>query len=386
MITVIDSICGSGKTTYAINYMNEHSDKTFLYITQYKKEVERIANNTNLIAVKSINGSKAEHLENLVLSGSSISATHELFQQNGDKLKELFGNGRYTLILDEVMNVIDTIDLKPADMKCIKEKYITVDEDGKVTWVDKEYSGVWNKVKECAESGKLYLHNNTLFIWLFPVEVFKSFNGVIICTYLYDYQIQKYYYDFHGIKYKKYSVDMGKLVDYKLQKLDAGKIHILDHKINYIGDARNSLSKTWYLTKTRDRIRIMNKNIGNFRRKIAKCSLKDLYWTTFSDFQGEKLIGGKTFNASFISCNMRATNEYQDRHYVMYLINKFYNPFIKQFFMRKGIEVEEDMYALSELIQFIYRSALRKGDDIYLYVPSRRMRNLLETFLDKEVT
>lgn len=35
MIKVCDAIMGSGKSSAAINYMNEHPDKKFIYITPY---------------------------------------------------------------------------------------------------------------------------------------------------------------------------------------------------------------------------------------------------------------------------------------------------------------------------------------------------------------
>ena len=39
------------------------------------------------------------------------------------------------------------------------------------------------------------------------------------------------------------------------------------------------------------------------------------------------------------------------------------------------------MYALSEMIQFICRSAIRKNEKIQVYVPSERMRNLLRQYV-----
>ena len=42
-ITVIDSIMGSGKTTWAIDYMNKApADQKFIYITPFLNEVDRI--------------------------------------------------------------------------------------------------------------------------------------------------------------------------------------------------------------------------------------------------------------------------------------------------------------------------------------------------------
>jgi hypothetical protein len=52
---------------------------------------------------------------------------------------------------------------------------------------------------------------------------------------------------------------------------------------------------------------------------------------------------------------------------------------------------DQDMWALSEMLQMLFRSAIRgdkeKGDDsrhIKLYIPSQRMRNLLESWLNDE--
>ena len=49
-ITVVDAICGSGKTEFCIQYMNKYSNpsdnnsKLFIYVTPYLSEIERIKN------------------------------------------------------------------------------------------------------------------------------------------------------------------------------------------------------------------------------------------------------------------------------------------------------------------------------------------------------
>ena len=52
------------------------------------------------------------------------------------------------------------------------------------------------------------------------------------------------------------------------------------------------------------------------------------------------------------------------------------------FFNLKGIEFNEDEYALSELIQWIFRSAIRDGKSINIYLPSKRMRTFLINWLN----
>lgn len=78
------------------------------------------------------------------------------------------------------------------------------------------------------------------------------------------------------------------------------------------------------------------------------------------------------------SINLRATNKYRDRVSVAYLVNVFMNPVVKNFFQENGVEIEEDSYALSEMVQLIFRAAIRDGNPITVYVPSKCMRELLE--------
>ena len=55
----------------------------------------------------------------------------------------------------------------------------------------------------------------------------------------------------------------------------------------------------------------------------------------------------------------------------------YLHPGITQFFLQRGISIDEDLYGLSEMIQWIWRSRIRKGESINIYIPSMRMRNLL---------
>lgn len=45
---------------------------------------------------------------------------------------------------------------------------------------------------------------------------------------------------------------------------------------------------------------------------------------------------------------------------------------------------DKELWALYNMIQFVFRSRLRKGETINLYVPSRRMRELLERWKNGE--
>ena len=120
-------------------------------------------------------------------------------------------------------------------------------------------------------------------------------------------------------------------------------------------------------------------NVYNFFHNVTKTSTKENLWTTFTDYKD--LIKGKGYAKGFLPCNARAVNMYRECNALAYTVNRYFNPCIKNFFLTNGIRVEEDQYALSELIQWIFRSALRDGNEITIYLPSKRMRELLTDWI-----
>lgn len=50
---------------------------------------------------------------------------------------------------------------------------------------------------------------------------------------------------------------------------------------------------------------------------------------------------------------------------------------------KKGVNIDEETWALSELIQWLFRSAIREENKINIYIPSKRMRSLLQEWLEK---
>ena len=220
---------------------------------------------------------------------------------------------------------------------------------------------------------------------MFPVSVFKAFKNIYILTYMFDAQIQKYYYDFYNVNYNNIYVD-----DYHFtsdcKSYDTSKykdlIDIVDsEKLNSIGDLDNSLSSAWYLrNKDNNSMKIIRNNCENFFRNIANTNSELNIWTVFKDYQ--KLVKGKRYTKGFVPLNMRATNDYINCRSVAYLVNRYLNPMIKNFFIENNVVVDEDKYALSELLQFIFRSRIRQGEKITLYLPSKRMRNLLLDWLN----
>lgn len=83
---------------------------------------------------------------------------------------------------------------------------------------------------------------------------------------------------------------------------------------------------------------------------------------------------------AWVANTTRGTNKYIDCTHLIYLYEQNMNPFIKSWL---GVDVEfNDRYALTELIQWVYRSRVRRGEPVVLYLPSKRMRGLIEEWLN----
>jgi hypothetical protein len=81
-IKVVDSIMGSGKSSWAINYMKENNNERFMYITPFLDEVERVKKELPSFSdPKKVGGSKLLHLKELVKYGRNIASTHQLMDR-----------------------------------------------------------------------------------------------------------------------------------------------------------------------------------------------------------------------------------------------------------------------------------------------------------------
>lgn len=399
-INIVDCIMGSGKTSAAINYINSLDEDTkVIYITPYLNEVQRIKDECyeKRFYEPQEYGTKRNGLKKDLLKGRNIVTTHALFQHFDDEIIELCRIQNYILFMDEVADVVDKFVLDPLDMEVLTEEYTTVDEEtGQLHWKE-EYSnytklGVFYTAKKLCENGCLYMYNNTLMIWMFPVKVFKAFSRSYILTYLFDAQMQKYYYDYYNIHYNylyvkgdsrdtyAFTTEKQELkINYDYNEL----INIVEsEKMNRVGDDKYALSKSWYSKNiNKPIIEILKKNVTNFfTNKVEDGKASNNLWTVFKDYKDE--LKGKRYTKGYAPCTARATNQYKERTNVAYLVNRFYDHNIYNFFHSKNIQMNEDMFALSEMLQFIWRSAIRNGEPINLYIPSSRMRGLLKTWMD----
>ncbi len=397
-IKICDAIMGAGKTSAAINYMNDSNGK-FIFITPYLNECDRIIDSCQIKDFKSPKDrpmSKLFNLHFLLEKQFNISSTHALFASYNEETIRLIRDGHYTLIMDEVFEIVKEINISKGDVQDLMNSgYIEVDKETcRVRWLNDSYVGTtFQDLMLRAKAGTLLYYNDTFLFWMFPPEVFQAFDEVIVLTYLFDAQLQKYYFDVNGFEYRYIGVEVSPDGRYlfsedrnqfiKIPGL-RDKVHILENdKLNSIGEDRFALSSSWSERQFANpkAASKMRNNIYNALRNYFHGRGGDSMWTCFKA-QRDK-ITPPNYSRGFIPCSCRATNEYRDRKNLAYCVNIFFNPFLKRYFEERGCTVAEDRYALSEMIQWIWRSAIRDGGDINIYIPSRRMRTLLIGWLEE---
>lgn len=263
---------------------------------------------------------------------------------------------------------------------------ITVNNNGLIEWTGSELNTRFDDVRILAKNKCLFKVDTNFFLWHFPHDIFTLFDKVYILTYLFNGSIMKYYFDLYNLMYEIKSIKsidgMYQLVDYYIpDKSNIKKrISVYEGKLNTnISQNLNVLSATWCRsTRNKNDLIQMKNNFYNFRRNIVKASGQKTMWTCYKDCK--KVLSGKGYTNSFVACNCRATNEYQDRTCLMYGVNWYENPEIYKFFSQRGISIDQDMIALSTILQWIWRSNIRVKDSnemIYIYIPSKRMRDIL---------
>lgn len=409
-ITVIDSIMGSGKTSWAIQYMNAADPlEKFIYITPFLSEVKRIREQVygrDFLEPNNANedGRKITSLKELIVKGADIASTHSLFQTADDELIELLTDSGYTLILDEVMDCVEPVNVRPSDIKKLEASGDIRIVGHRVEWIGDPYDDSrYRDIRELAQAGNLYYHRGKFLVWAFPPRVFEVLDKVIVMTYLFAGQMQRYYFDLFGFEYEYKAMKQNADGSYELTEYDPSKeprkevfklIDIYEGKMNDIGKRKNALSATYLRRANTELYREIRNNLYNFFQNVCEAKRSDVYYSTLKEIQAtiapkgykeprKKADDGK--NEVAIPLNSRATNDYADRWAIAYIYNRYSNPHINSFFQDNGVQINEDMLAVSDLLQWIWRSRIRKGEPIKLYLPSSRMRNLLKAWANFEI-
>ncbi len=425
--------------------MNRNKEKAYIYCTPLLDEIQRIRQACGYHRFNEpqpYNGTKIDDFNDLLTDGGCVAVTHVTFLNATPETLERIYEGEYALILDEALDVvmefnkIQTVEDSPRqtiteqDMKMLLEhNIIKIRPDYRVEWCGGEYGSDFKfaEVERLAKLGVLYCVRKKLLVTVFPPEMFRLFDRVYVLTYMFSGSTLKYYFQLFGLDYEIASVSENGgeyvLTEYteeadRLFRQHFRELVTVCDSSNLNNRPRRTLSKAWYQKATDTDLKQLRNDIGNyFNRHItdARASNGDIMWTCPVDYE-PKLRGTgytRTRNLSkeerslpeqqrkeldkqltcFVPCNSRATNIYRSRWALAYCCNMYMNPMIRGFFTDYNGEREqrglaqiipdERQYALSCLIQWMCRSRIRDGLPISIYIPNKRMRDLLLDWMGK---
>lgn len=185
-VKVVEAHCGKGKTSWAIQFMNENAeDKNWIFITPYLDEVDRIESECAAYCFfeqpeTTSNRTKSEHLKALLRGGENIVSTHKLFSMADEETTQLIKEGGYTLILDEAMGVVHHVHIKKGDVEIlVKAGAIEILPTGAVRVPDDAPHYDSERFKDIitdAKMNRLVYVAESMMMWRFPIDIFKAFN------------------------------------------------------------------------------------------------------------------------------------------------------------------------------------------------------------------
>ena len=381
------------------------SDQKFFFLSPFVNEGRRIQEacpEKQFAVLEERRGSKLNDLRYHVNKGSNIASTHALLERYTPDILEKIKEGGYTLVLDEAYAVTKTVTpTQKRDFLCLLDAgIIGVDpETNLVSFAGGVSFGfeqsAMKGITEHIASGSVYFYENKLLIWIFPVNILEAFSEIILLTYMFKAQSIYHYLDLNGFSFDYWGtrkLSEGVYEFCKPSEADrpdaelASKIHILQNeKLNQIGKSERDLCSKWFakdaMHNNGAKINQLAKNIRNVQKNIYGCPANQFMWTVYK--KDRAAIEDKNIRPHWVQCSEKATNRWRHKRYLAYAINLFEHPDAYDYFQLFGRKLRDEDWALSEMIQWIWRSAIRDGEEIWIYIPSSRMRELLENWIEE---
>ena len=421
-VEILDSIMGSNKTNRVLDWIDSNPNERYLYISPLLSEVDntsRLATNLKHVSFEFPStdeyDTKTDDLLSKLEVGANISCTHSLYLSMTEKHLDLIEKFEYIVIIDEEVGVIDAFKKYSTDDLAYLNSNGDIeisDEDGMISWVGAElgkkakYKQFYNLCK--AKAVYATKRSDTMLVTQMPVELFTRAKRVIIMTYMFNGNVLDNF-----LKLKKVEVvpftevqptqidkqEIRELIDlkpldrkllklsmsvYGYDKMDKKGFDLIS---NYIRSTGLSVG-----AKAIDTMYTLPKSVSPVEVKSGKRVAPRgylTYKTEVLDEDGVVVLDGKgkpktEDNYCWLHSGCRATNKYAYKWYLVHCYDRHPNLSVETYLKEYGCPVDKNVFALSEMLQWIWRSRIRKGECIVLAIPNTRMHNLFLDWLNEE--
>lgn len=403
-VKVLDAICGAGKTTWVFDYIKANKDKRWLFVSPYLSETGdgrtkgRIQQELPELSFKSPSSTptKTASFQRLASAGYNIAITHSLFHSFSIEIAEILEQNDYHLVIDETIDLISIYDdIERQDVIClIKANMINKLPNGQLEWNHVEYpnyTGRDTEIKDMCDTQALWLHGDNVLIQRVPPTIIKSCKSCTILTYMFEGSLMKSWFQLNNLQYNYFYPDTLK-TEKEIKEVISKRLKIIkptkminDLQLDKQGqNVKNTFNVGWYKNDSTPKLleRIKASIASTLQESMSKGKT---FWTTFKEYKSS--LQGKGYTRvvkgidPFVPKNMRASNEYSEFTNCIYTINIYPHGTLVSHLRQFNIEIDRDSYALSEMVQFLFRGCIRKHEEMHILILSNRMRGLLEKYL-----
>jgi len=429
VVRAIDAVMGTGKSTWAINEINNTEDKRMIVVLPYKSEIERYVSELDSESLTVVGlfedqegETKTARFIEALKYADCIVITHKLFEDHiSREVLQLIKDGQWSLTIDETITVfehqghVDSIDIKGFT----DDGIVTIREinEGvsKLELVPSKFDKYmeWDRTPVKRKIIKRLRTRDFLIIkskkgkergfYSFSMSPvwFEAFNDVTLMTYLFKGSDMSYWLNIQGFTVEHLELirdgDGHRLVNHSGQY--SGQqfkdLITLDHpqgRGKHYGNGKNDLSSTSMRNLRVDGIPMVQMK-NQLRGFISRHEIQpeDFMFTVKKENNNKFIDRGRKLHASYVglqnweATTARGTNKWENKTAIYYCTNIFQFPAVASIIEEHGYDYEMTHYSLSTMVQFIWRSAIRKGEKIILFIQSKRMRLLFEEWLNSPV-
>jgi hypothetical protein len=405
-IGVLEGICGVGKSTHMIQYIKDNPNERYLVILPLLDEIDRYKDGLpglNFKEPSNKNSSKTNHFKALLRDKSNILSTHVLFSLWDTEIECLIKDAGYHIIIDEETCVVEPVRIKVQTIQNLKKlNYITISkETGLVHWNYDESGHTYDGEKEHqeviskAKSGSLYCFDGRFFVYEVPHRLFNIGKRYTIMTYLFKGNMMEAYFNSHSIQYHIEQIDSVRATEIKERVRDLIEFIPMPPKMKNICNqykrskpfSRNFIENrltTKERTCCRNGIRnIVYRKERHDPNKVMITCFKD-YMEADDNKKPKINMMPRSMDKCYVAMNARGSNQWSDRDFVIHMVDHYPEPSLTKYLRKRSNgSFNQDTFALSMLVQFVFRSAIRDAKPIKLMICSERMEQLFKEWLAK---
>lgn len=408
VVKVLDNLMGRDRSEAAVGWIKRNPKEKYIYITNsLEHSVGYLRENLSGVEFVTANSNRGgEDLLSLLKRGSNvITSGNSLLSLSGIDFEFLLKH-KYTLIMEGEIEVVKPFrGMSSKDDIGILEEAgsVTIDYNnlGKVTWVRDYEFGSYDEIKSLAKAGVLHAtpksSNKNIYVSVVPTDLLLYCKEVVILTYLFEGGILHKLLQLRGFSFE----DVCLYDEKPLKEFVADRVRL--HEVDRSSLPEGCTLSYSYLTKLQRKV-----DAKGIHNTILKCYRKSLSGRRDSLTEtmvtlpkinakglGNKkkddklvLLGGKISPKTWVACNSKNYSKYTNKTRLIHSFNRFPSTEVESFigFWSKefgGGGFNRNLFALKELLDWIYLSALSVGAEVDLFIVSERMERIFRNWLEE---